>query len=167
MHKFTITKEIDAPVDEVWALLDKFSDTYVYHPAVEHSKSVNGKATGLGAQRQCDMYNGVSVQERITDYQPDQRNYQITMVDFGSFPLKQMIVRMGAKPSGQNKTVLTYDGGFQTKYGPMGWMMAKMMMLPMFKKMTRKIIDGIEAHIITGKIVGKNGKLTAESLLPA
>ncbi len=68
MHTFRVTRDLDHSATAVWELLANFADTYVYHPVVAFSESVNGQRTGLGAQRRCDLYSGGSVQERIVAY---------------------------------------------------------------------------------------------------
>ncbi len=41
----------------------------------------------------------------------------------------------------------------------MGWLMAKLMMEGQFKKNLSNVLQGLDDHIRTGKVVGKNGEL--------
>ncbi len=158
MHEFEVSKVIDAPVDRVWDLLDDFANTYVYHPIVERSFSVNGKQKGLGARRQCTMYDGNSVQEEVREHDPVARTSKIVVVDHGPFPMKHMEVTISVQPD-EGGTRVTYAGKMLPKFGPMGWMMAKTMMIPQFRKMMGQLIDGVETHLATGRLIGKKGEL--------
>lgn len=158
MHSFEVSKVIDAPVDQVWKLVDDFANTYVYHPIVEKSFAVNGKRQGLGARRQCTMYDGNSVQEEVVSHDAANHSYKIEVVDYGPMPLKHMEVTITVEAA-EGGTRLTYAGKMLPKFGPMGWLMAKTMMLGQFRKMMGQLIDGVETHLTTGRIVGKGGEL--------
>ncbi len=166
MHEFEVDKEIRGSIDTIWSIIDNFSDTWVYHPIVERSACVNGTRSGLGAQRECQMYDGGTVQERITAYDATERSYTMEVVEIGPFPLNRMVVTVKAEAGRDpNHTRVTYSGGFAPKFGPMGWLMAKTMMLGQFKKMMGQLIDGLEQHALTGRVVGKDGDL--ETFTPA
>jgi uncharacterized protein YndB with AHSA1/START domain len=158
MHQFNVSKIIAAPVDRVWELLDDFANTYVYHPMVEHSFATNGKRTGLGARRECTMYDGSSVQEEVTQYDPKSRRYSIEVVEFGPMPLKHMGATIAVEPARGGARV-TCSGDFLPKFGPLGWLMAKTMMTSQFNKMMGQLLDGVADHLETGRIVGKGGEL--------
>lgn len=68
MHQFKVSREIEVALEQVWCLLDDFASTWVFHLGVRRSDSVNGKPTGLGAQRECTLYAGPKIQERIVTY---------------------------------------------------------------------------------------------------
>ncbi len=159
MHSFSVSREVEASLDDVWSLLDRFGDTWVYHPAVSESRLVSEKPTGVGAQRECTMYDGPTIQERIINYDASLHTYEITVVEFGPMPLKQFNVTIEAERTGPKHTLITYSGFIVPKLGPIGWLMAKAMMIGQFKKMMGSLIDGIENHLQTGKIVGRNGAL--------
>jgi hypothetical protein len=160
MHSFTVTREIAHDADTVWSLLANFADTFVYHPIVESSLSLNGLQTGLGAERQCVMYDGNRVAERITAFDASARRYTVEVFDHGPFPLTHMDVTIAVDDLGAAGSRVTYSGNFQPKFGPMGWVMGKLMMEAQFSKMMGSLIEGVDQHLETGRIVGKGGVLT-------
>ncbi|MFT7622186.1 MAG: hypothetical protein ACI9WU_001354 [Myxococcota bacterium] len=165
MHQFNASKDIAVPVDRVWDLLNDFANTYVYHPMVERSSSTNGKRSGLGARRQCTMYDGSTVEEVVTAYDSKARRYSLEVVDFGPMPLKHMSATIAVQPTlGGARVILS--GDFQPKFGPLGWVMAKTMMTVQFNKMMGRLLDGVDEHLKTGRIVGKGGK-PGPALTPA
>jgi len=44
---------------------------------------------------------------------------------------------------------------FTPRFGPVGWLMAVMMMKPKFRHILGKVIDGLEVHVQTGEVVGE------------
>jgi carbon monoxide dehydrogenase subunit G len=161
MHTFEVTKEIAVPVDQAWAVLRDFPNTYVHHPIVERSGHIDGPAEGVGCTRECHLYSGGRVAEAITRFDDAGRSYDVEVVDHGPFPMKHMEVTIEAQSAGVGRSRITYRGGFVPKFGPMGWMMAKTMMVEQFESMMGQLIDGLESHVQTGRIVGKDGALQA------
>jgi uncharacterized protein YndB with AHSA1/START domain len=47
MHEVTVTREVDAPVDRVWAAFDGFGGVYRFHPGVERSFATTEATSGL------------------------------------------------------------------------------------------------------------------------
>ena len=43
------------------------------------------------------------------------------------------------------------------KFGPLGWIMDKLVMSPSIRKTHKLVLNGLEQHIITGKVIGKDG----------
>ncbi len=123
--------------------------------------SVNGIRGGLGAQRQCNMYSGDAIQEKVVEYDADRYFYRIEVVEHGPFPTTEMIVAIKVEPKGAAACVVTYDLEFDVKYGPIGWVMGKAMMAPNMKKMLGELLEGVQAHLETGRIVEKGGALGA------
>ncbi len=165
MHRFQVSKEIAHPLGRVWPLLDNFSNTYVFHPIVERSEAVGPATRGAGARRKCTLYDGGQVQEQITKYEPLEHRYKVEVVDHGPFPLRYMEVWIEAVAEGNN-TRVTYRGGFVPKFGPLGWVMGKLVMKGQFEKMMGSLIDGLNTHLSTGRMIEKNGSLGA-ALQPA
>lgn len=161
MHQIQVERELDHPASTVWALLDDFASTWVYHPIVEHSASTNGVQRGLGAERMCQMYDGAEVRERVVRHDATRMTYGIEVFDHGPFPLTHMEVDITVTPLGAHRCRVTYDGQFQVKFGPMGWMMGKMMMEAQFVKMLGQVIDGAGQHLSTGRIVEQGGTMGA------
>jgi len=156
MHQVTVHHKINASTPKVWDALDKFSAVYMYHPFVKHSESLNQKDSGLGAERSCHFEDGNIIKERIIAYEKD-KSYHVEIYDPGKFPLHKAIALLEVKPEGNNSSIVTFNMSFQAKYGPAGWLMAKMMMKKQFASILKKVLQGLDTHLQTGGIVGKNG----------
>jgi hypothetical protein len=68
--------------------------------------------------------------------------------------------RMRVDPISDGQSEMSFELLFTPKYGPVGWLMAQVMMKPMMRGILKKVVIGLEDHITTGNIVGENGVLT-------
>jgi hypothetical protein len=151
-----VSHKINAPASKVWEVLDKFSEVYMYHPFVKHSESLNQQARGLGAERSCHFEDGNKIKERIIAYEKG-NSYQVEIYDPGNFPLRRAVALLEVKPDGNHKSTVIFNMSFKPKYGPAGWLMAKMMMKKQFASILKHVLKGLDTHLQTGGVVGKNG----------
>ena len=155
MHEVHVDRVMDVPAERVWALIDDFGGVYRYHPLVVASPIQNGVGSGLGAERICQFDNGSLLREEITGYIPGEE-YEVTIKDPGSFPLKRGVARLGVESVDGGATRVTFRMAFEPKFGPLGWFMAKTMMKGQFRKILGQVLAGIEQHARTGEVVSRN-----------
>ncbi len=158
MHNVNVDHKISSSPEKVWEVLDKFGGVSAYHPFVKASPIANGVESGLGAERFCHFEDGNSIKERIVEYDAG-KSYKVSIIDAGTFPLNEAIATLSVKPLSKNESIVTFNMNFKPKFGPMGWLMAKLMMEGQFKKNLSNVLQGLDDHIRTGKVVGKNGEL--------
>ena len=166
MHTVSATRTIHAPVGTVWSTIDDFGNVYRFHPDLEHSESITDVATGIGAQRRCDFYNGSVIREEVVESDPEQRHVT-NVFDLGSFPLKKMLGGFDLEPIDEDSTEVTFTMSFVPKYGPVGWLMAKMMMKSKFRDLSEDILAGLDTHLQTGAIVDQDGNPETAKAPPA
>ncbi len=160
MHHVQVNREIDRPAEAVWAILDDFGGVFRYHPLVKKSGITNGIGSGLGAGRVCHFDDGSSIREEITAYEPG-REYEFEIVDPGEFPLKRAVARLSVEPLGDARSRVDFDMRFRPKFGPLGWLMGKAVMVGQFRKILGSILEGLETHLQTGEIVSRKPRPTA------
>jgi hypothetical protein len=156
MFQVEVNHKINAPAEKVWQTIDKFGQVYTYHPLVKHSKSINDLPTGQGAERTCHFEDGNIIKERIINYE-DNKKYQVEIYDPGKFPLQKAIGTLEVRSDDKARSNVTFIMDFQPKFGPIGWLMAHMVMKKQFSKILSKVLQGLDTHIQTGQIVGKSG----------
>ena len=161
MHKVTIAREMDHDATDVWNLLDEFGAIARYNPGVESAEIVSPKATGMGAQRICHFYDGTSLKETIVRYQQG-KGYSFDLSDY-ALPLKQATSHFDLTRIRDGRSRVTVTLEFIPKFGPLGWVMGKLMMRPMLRRALRDLTKGLDDHMRTGAIVGKGGALLAPS----
>lgn len=73
MPEFTITRQISAPVERVWEVLDNFGGISQWNPGVKHSELTSAGPVSVGSTRHCDLTPLGAVNERIDSYIPNER----------------------------------------------------------------------------------------------
>ena len=156
MHTVSAARTIDSPVATVWNVLDDVGNVYRFHPMVESSEIINDVTTGEGAKRQSNLYDGGALLEEIVESDPEHRQV-VNVIDAGPFPLREAVATFDLKSIDENSTEVTMTMSFVPKFGPVGWLMAKLMMKNKLRAMCGDILAGLDTHLQTGEIVGRNG----------
>ncbi len=159
MHNVTVKREMNNTAEAVWKVLDDYGTVYRYNPGVETSEILGEKKTGLGARRACHFYDGSSLKETIVRYVPNQ-GYSFMLSDF-SLPLKRATTHFQLAPIHKDKCLLSVTIEFEPKFGPIGWLMAKLLMRPMLTKALNGLAKGIDDYMTSGRLVGQSGALLA------
>ena len=73
MPEFTITSQIDAPVEKVWEVLDDFGEISQWNSGVKSSALTSDGPVSEGSTRHCDFSPLGAVNERIDTYLPNER----------------------------------------------------------------------------------------------
>lgn len=158
MHTVSASRTIEASLADVWAVLDDFGGVSRYNPSVKASGIVNGPDTGRGATRECVFYDGGRIEEKITDYEFES-GYTVDFVDVGDMPLKQNQVTISVEEHSESETTVTMTATFKPKFGPLGYLMAKVMMESKFRETFEEVLEGLESHIRTGQHIGEDGQM--------
>jgi hypothetical protein len=152
MHFVSVNRRINKPVTDIWQTLDKFGDVYTYHPHVKHSESINDIPTGIGAERTCHFENGNKIKERITTYDSG-NEYEVDIYEPGSFPLIKAVGRLKVSPVSDDTSDATFSMSFQPKFGPLGWIMAQLIMKNQFAKILASVLEGLDKNLQTGQVI--------------
>ncbi|WP_298359875.1 SRPBCC family protein [uncultured Litoreibacter sp.] len=139
MATVSVTRTVNAPIDQVWSSWDDFGAIARFNPNLKGSHLINSSlASGLGAMRQCDMADGKNyVREKVIEYRPHQK----LVIDIyeSSMPLKKAVASFDFKTRGQ-KTDVTMTIDFTPKFGVLG-----QLMVPLMKPQLRKMQDALLA----------------------
>ncbi len=154
MPKVTVTETVEAPVDLVWSAWDDYGGIMRFNPNISKSFLINkSAASGLGAERQCDLADGKNfIQERVIDYVPNRR----MRVDIfnGTLPLKTAVLDIRLTPLGPARTRVDFTMAFTPKMGPLGQLMVPLMK-PQFRKLLGKLLEGNKAYVERGETVAR------------
>lgn len=148
MAKVTVSKRVDATIEEVWKSWDDFGNIYKFNPSVTHSKLLNNEKTPtrVGTKRQCDFTDGKNwVREEVIDYQP-KKFMKIDVYD-GTLPLKSMVATIEFEKIADTRTRVRFTADFQPKFGVAGLLMVPLMKRQ-FGKMLQSLLDDNAAHVV-------------------
>lgn len=153
MQQVLVKKTIDAPALQVWEVIDDFGGVQNYHPLVAASPLLGEQRTGDGAERCCTFHGGGKINERITAYEQGV-GYEVTITDTGPFPLKTAIGELRVTPVGDRRSEVSFGMRFVPNFGPIGWLMGQFIMKNQFRKTLGQVLDGLDEHVRTGRVVG-------------
>ncbi|MDQ3091565.1 MAG: SRPBCC family protein [Actinomycetota bacterium] len=146
--------DIEAPADQVWAVLGRFMHIDDFHPRVSKVDVLSDATAGVGACRRCHFKDGSSVVEKVIDWQ-DGRAYRAELSEF-SLPLNKAIVTLSVEPLESNRTRAKMSMDFEVKFGPIGWLMGKTMMSRMMGGLFLIVLRGLEERVVRGPKAAAN-----------
>ena len=86
MPEFTITREIEAPIEKVWEVLEDFGGIAKWNTAVKRSAMTSQGVVGEGTTRHCDFSPLGGVEERIDSFVPNER-MTVALFDTSKLPI--------------------------------------------------------------------------------
>lgn len=146
MHSVSASRVIDAPSERVWQVLDDFGNVAAYNPAVDASRVVTDAETGEGACRECVLSESGRIEETIVDYRPGE-GYTVEFTDLGSLPMAANTVEFDLLPVDADRTEVTVSSRFTPKYGPLGWLVAKLVMERRLRETFDDTLAGLDDHL--------------------
>lgn len=164
MTTHSVETFVNAPKHEVWAALTDIGGVAKYNPTVLHSYTLTESNSGVGAERHCDLtFSGASVEERVTDWD-ESGSYSIEVFNGEKMPpIDNVVAHISVEAEGEDSVVrgtLEYD----TRYGPVGWLMDRFMVAPKFGRAFAGIFAGLKHHVETGELVGSDTSLPYEKV---
>lgn len=155
-HAFSVSRELDAPKAAVWAVLDDFGNLADYDPKNASSQIIAGPETGVGATREAIQHDGGRVVHEIIEYEPPD-GYAFEFTTMAGTPAKELVLEFDLEAVDESRTRVTITGEVTPKFGPLGWILAKLVIVPKGKRLLENLLDGLATHVRTGQRVGKGG----------
>ena len=106
MPEFTVTHQINAPVEKVWEVLDNFGDIATWSPGVKSSALTSYGPVAEGTTRHCDFAPMGGVEERIETYAPNER-MTINLYETSKLPISGAVAdfNLAANNDGTELTI--------------------------------------------------------------
>ncbi len=144
MSTFSVNRTIKANTNEVWQALADIGNIYEWNPGVVHSEVTSDQATGLGAERHCDLGGKNYLDEEVVDWEVDQR---LTMRIVGTnLPFKTADIRFTLRPE-NDATTITVSPEYKLKFGIIGSLLDALFVHRTYKKGMGDLLDGLKEHV--------------------
>ena len=117
---FTVDASRTVPytVEQVWAVLDGFSDVAEWSNSIHRSwPEGDGPTTGMGAERGCELLPGRIVHERIVAYEPEAL-MRVEVMRSEGLPITSMISEYLVEADGPGKTRVSGQASLELKLPP-------------------------------------------------
>ena len=161
MSVITVSRKLSAPVAKVWEVLSDFGGVHTWSAGVEESPINDGTPTsGVGSERNCQLYDGNHIQERVTQ-SIELKQLSIEIFET-SMPMKraEAVFALSPAPGGGTDVKVTMD--YTVKYGPIGAAMDVLMMRRMMTGTFNNLLASLDHHVTTGEAIGKGWKPLAK-----
>ncbi|MFT7625751.1 MAG: hypothetical protein ACI9WU_004942 [Myxococcota bacterium] len=154
MSTITVSRNVAQSPSQVWAVLADFGGVHRFSAGVERSPINAGKPdTGVGAERNCQLYDGNHIQERITEFLPEQR-LALEVFDT-SMPIKTAGAAFDLASSASGGTAVTMTMDYVVKFGPLGVVMDALMMKRAMTTSLDRLLAGLDYHLTSGATISK------------
>ncbi len=148
------TRVIELPIRKIWEVMDDFGNVARWHYNAADSSLLSTNNRGLGATRKVRMNDGTEVVERLVAY--EEGLYVKAEVVEHDLPLNSAFLIFRLRELAETSTEVTVEMEFVMKFGPLGWVIDKLVMAPSIRRSHRLALDGLERHIETGKAIGED-----------
>ena len=149
MRKVEAQIVIDAPVQQVWAVLADFGGVYRWSPSVTNSYSTSENNSGPEASRHRDIA-GIGVDENITEWN---EGWDFTYFATGAGLVSEVSTTWSVKPQG-DKTLVHTEVRYGLRYGLYGALMNALIMRRKIEQGLQKGLAGLKHHVETGELIG-------------
>ncbi len=151
------THTINAPSSEIWAVLSDFSNIQMFHPNVRDVDQLSEVDRGLGAARRCNFYGGGSAVETIVAWDDERQSFTCTVTELAA-PLLDVTAGMRVEKIDSHRSKVHIEMSYVPKWGILGKILNVLVLRFAMQSTFNKVLKGLELHVETGELIGKNGK---------
>ncbi len=153
------TRTINAPSSKIWAVLSDFSNIQMFHPNVQAVDQLSEADRGLGAARRCNFYGGGSAVEKIIAWDDERQFFTCTVTEIAA-PLVDITAGMRVEKIDSHRSKVHIEMNYTPKFGIFGKILNVLVLRFAMQSTFKKVLRGLELHVETGELIGKNGKPT-------
>lgn len=146
MYQARAVRTLSHDPEAIWEALAAFNAIEEWHPNIVSSPGTGREDFGVGARRVCTFKDGNGVTETVTKLDPG-RSMTLELSEF-KMPLHSAGVTFDIKPADRGADV-TMVMEFEPKFGPLGAVMATLMMKPMMGKVMGGLLDALQQQLDT------------------
>jgi hypothetical protein len=146
----TLTNQITiaAPRRAVWQALTDLDLLDQYDPGVRSSQLVGEQASGLGAQRRCDLRPAGWFIERVAVWRPEEAlAFELVTCSFPVSSLRHDYTLTQAADHTGARTLVTQVMTYGLKYGPAGKALDVAVMRRQWDRGIKGFLHGLQQHV--------------------
>jgi len=154
MGNVTVSRTLGHAVGRVWSVLEDFGGIHRWSAGVESSPiDPATPERGVGAVRNCHLYDGNHIEERVTESIEDEA-LGIDIVST-SMPLRSANARFALEATSDGGTEVTMTMDYVVKFGVVGKAMNALMLERMMTKSLTNLLAALDEHLKTGNLIEK------------
>ena len=153
------THTINAPSSKIWTVLSDFSNIQIFHPNVLDVDQLSQVDRGLGAERRCNFYGGGSAVEKIISWDDERHFFTCTVTEIAA-PILDVTAGMRGEKLDSDRSKVHIEMNYVPIWGIFGKILNVLVLRFAMQSTFKKVLKGLELHVETGELIGKNGKPT-------
>lgn len=148
-HGFNAIININAPKDQVWAVLEDFNNVYLWAPGVSKSHALGDKRQEVGASRYCKLEDFGEIDEVVTEWnQGEGFTYSVSALG----PLNNAVSRWTLTTINATTTQLEVEFAYDIRFGLLGKMMHALVMQKKLHTSLPQTLQDFKNHMESKKI---------------
>ena len=159
MSTAKLTHTINAPSSKIWTVLSDFSNIQIFHPNVLDVDQLGKVDRGIGAERRCNFYSGGSAVEKIISWDDERHFFTCTVTEIAA-PILDVTAGMRVEKVDSHSSKVHIEMNYLPKWGIFGKILNVLVLRFAMQSTFRKVLKGLQLHVETGELIGKNGKPT-------
>ena len=132
----------------MWKRISNIGKVQDYAPDIATSFYLGEQRDGVGAERQCDFANGMSVRERVIDWH-EGRQFTLDAYDTEGFPVEKLHVTFALEAIDAEQTLVRETMEYRMKGGVFGRVM-DVLTRGQMAKVLEDNLNGMKLHTETG-----------------
>lgn len=149
-HGFNAVITINAPKDQVWAVLEDFNNVYTWAPGVSESHGLGNKQQEVGAARFCKLADFGNIDEVVTEWKKGD-GFTYTVSPLG--PLNNAVSRWTLTKIDAQSTRLEVEFAYDIRFGLFGKMMHSLVMQNKLHSSLPQTLEDFKGRVETGKLI--------------
>jgi len=149
-HGFNAITTINAPKDEVWAVLEDFNNVYTWAPGVSKSHGLGNKQQEVGAARYCKLADFGEIDEVVTEWNSGD-GFTYTVSALG--PLHNAVSRWTLTKVNAHTTQLEVEFAYDIRFSVFGKMMHSLVMQKKLHTSLPQTLEDLKQRVETGKLI--------------
>lgn len=155
MTQITTSRIINAPASQVWEIISNYHNADVYHPLLQSVEQLTELERGVGAARQCNLYNNSSVVETVIEWE-EGKSYTVETNEQPIFGQTKGTMRV--TPIDANSSQVRVATTYTPKWGLFGKLLDFLLFKMIVNHAVDRVLNGLQHHVETSEPIGKGGK---------
>jgi ribosome-associated toxin RatA of RatAB toxin-antitoxin module len=153
MQSVTARRQMPVGPQAIWPLIADVTQIEHWHFNIAKVDLLTLNATGLGAARRCNFYDGTSVREDVVAVE-DGKRVRVDLSEF-SVPMKHLELEIELQGQSDVAAEVVLTLRYVMKFGPIGKILGATAVRKQLTGVANKLLAGLEHYAKTGQDVGQ------------
>jgi len=148
---------IHARAEKVWSVISDFNNVDRFHPFVASADAITEREKGVGAQRQCNLYNNSSAIEEVVAWD-EGRSFTVALRN-AKPPFGDTVGKMGVDVIDASTSRVYVETTYVPAWGRAGRVLDVFVLRTVLRLVLGHVLRSLKRHIEQGHLIGKGGKM--------